>query len=55
MLGLKEVLIEQAKHLKKVSKFMDTQGDNLTTKQAHDIADIIKGNAQCLINLSKKV
>ena len=52
---LDEILTEQAKHLKTLSEFMEKDGDSLTKDQAHEIATIIKKNAECLQELASKV
>ena len=55
MAKLDEILIELAKGLNKLSNFMEKQGAGLTKSQAHEVATILKGNADSLINLAKKV
>ena len=55
MAELDEILIEHAKHLNKLAKFMREQGDSMTREQAAEVADIIKKNADNLITLAKKV
>lgn len=55
MADLDGLLIEQAKHLDKLSTFMKTKGAGLTQKEATEISDIIKQNANTLRALAKKV
>jgi len=54
MANLDEILIAHAKHLDKLSEFMAAVGDELSKKQAKEIAGILAKNANNMRRLAQK-